>query len=81
MVEHKYQKFFSKYNKFINNLNKNTSILTQIYSLYDELVKITDFFIKEIKDKTDIIFPKENQIKDDYIIKFKYTFKRVKNRK
>ena len=66
MVEHKYQKFFSKYNKFINNLNKNTSILTQIYSLYDELVKITDFFIKEIKDKTDIIFPKENQIKDDY---------------
>ena len=62
----KLQKFLSKYKKYIDNLNKNNNILTQIYSLYDELLKITDSFIKEIKDKTEIIFPKENQKKDDY---------------
>ena len=66
LMEQNLQKFLSKHNKFIDNLNKKNNELNQIYSLYDELLKITDSFINIIKGKTDLIFPKENQKKDDY---------------
>ena len=66
LLEQNIQKLLSKHNKFIDNLNKKNNELTQIYSLYDELLKITDSFIKAIKVKTELIFPKENQKKDDY---------------
>jgi len=72
LLEQNLQKFLSKNNKFIDILNKKNNELTQIYSLYDELLKITDFFIKTIKGKTEVIFPKESQKKDDY---FYSTFK------
>jgi len=71
-LDHKLQKFLSKYNTFIDNLNKNKNALNQIYLLYNELLKIIDSFINEIKEKIEIIFPKENQIKDNY---FYSTFK------
>ena len=64
--DHIIQNFFSKYNKFINDANKKNSILIQIYSLYSELYTLIDSFIKKIQDKTILIFPKENQKKDDY---------------
>jgi len=64
--DHIIQNFFSKYNKFINDANKKNSILIQIYSLYSELYTLIDSFIKKIQDKTNLIFPKENQKKDDY---------------
>ena len=66
LMEQNLQKFLSKYNKFIDNLSKKNHELTQIYSLYDELLKITDSFIKTIKGKIELIFPKEDQKKDDY---------------
>ena len=66
LLEQNIHKFLSKHNKFIDNLNKKNNEITQIYSLYDELLKITDSFIKAIKVKTELIFPKENQKKDDY---------------
>ena len=66
LFDHKIQKFLSKHNKIIGILNKENNELTQVYSLYDELLKITETFIKTIKGKTEVIFPKENQIKDDY---------------
>jgi len=72
LLEQNLQKFLSKKNKFIDILNKKNNELTQIYSLYDELLKITDSFIKTIKGKTEVIFPKESQKKDDY---FYSTFK------
>ena len=74
LLEQNLQKFLSKNNKFIDILNKKNNELTQIYSLYDELLKITDSFIKTIKGKTEVIFPKESQKKDDY---FYSTFKLI----
>ena len=72
----KIQKFHCKHNKFIDTLNKEINELPQIYSLYDELLKITDSFIKTIKGKTELIFPKENQKKDNY---FYSTIKLINN--
>ena len=72
----KIQKFLCKHNKFIDTLNKEINELSQIYSLYDELLKITDSFIKTIKGKTELIFPKENQKKDNY---FYSTIKLINN--
>jgi len=72
----KLQKFLCKHNKFIDTLNKEINEISQIYSLYDELLKITDSFIKTIKGKTEVIFPKESQKKDDY---FYSTIKLINN--
>ena len=62
----KLQKFLSKHKKLLDTLNKENNELAQLYSLYDELLKITDSFLKTIKGKTEAIFQKENQKKDDY---------------
>ena len=62
----KLQKFLSKHKKLLDTLNKEHNELAQLYSLYDELLKITDSFLKTIKGKTEVIFQKENQKKDDY---------------
>ena len=62
----KLQKFLSKHKKLLDTLNKENNELAQLYSLYDELLKITDSFLKTIKGKTEVIFQKENQKKDDY---------------
>jgi epidermal growth factor receptor substrate 15 len=66
LLEQNLQKFLSKHNKFIDKLNKKNNELTQIYSLYDELLKLTDSFLKKIKGKTELIFPKDSQKKDNY---------------